>query len=110
MVGFAMQPAVPFDPFSREYLADPYAVWARARVASPVFYSDVLDYWVVTRYDDLRTVFGDPATFSARNAQEPLIPLCDEARQLLIDGNVTIKPLLTNNDPPDHQRVRRFMG
>lgn len=108
--GRVVLPTSVFDPFSADYLADPFSVWSEARTSNPVFYSEVLDYWVVTRYDDLRTVFGDPATFSARNAQEPLIPLCDEARQLLIDGNVTIKPLLTNNDPPDHQRVRRFMG
>ncbi|MGH1491352.1 MAG: cytochrome P450 [Acidimicrobiales bacterium] len=99
-----------FDPFGERYLADPYAVFARAREEAPVFYAENLDYWVVSRYDDVRYVMSDTTAFSARIAQEPLVPLCDEAKQIFIDEGVNIKPLLSNNDPPDHQRVRRFMG
>jgi len=46
-----------FDPFHDPYLADPYPFFAKARAAAPVFYSPDLDYWVVTRYHDIRQVF-----------------------------------------------------
>ena len=42
-----------FDPFVDPYLADPYPFWLRARRSEPVFYSPELDYWVVTRYEDI---------------------------------------------------------
>ena len=45
-----------FDPFHDPYLADPYPFFAEARAASPVFYSPDLDYWVVTRYHDIRQI------------------------------------------------------
>jgi cytochrome P450 len=44
-----------FDPFHDPYLADPYPFFAEARAATPVFYSSDLDYWVVTRYHDIRS-------------------------------------------------------
>jgi hypothetical protein len=46
-----------FGPFQDPYLADPYPFFAEARAATPDFYSPDLDYWVVTRYDDIRHFF-----------------------------------------------------
>jgi cytochrome P450 len=43
-----------FDPFSAEYLADPYPTLRELREMTPVFYSRALDHWVVTRYPDVR--------------------------------------------------------
>jgi cytochrome P450 len=56
-----------FDPFHDPYLADPYPFFAEARAATPVFYSPDLDYWVVTRYHDIRQIFQTPKLFSAAN-------------------------------------------
>jgi cytochrome P450 len=49
-----------FDPFRDPYLADPYPFFARARAATPVFYSPDLGYWVVTRYHDIRHISKTP--------------------------------------------------
>ena len=68
-----------FNPFVDPYLADPYPFWLTARRTEPVFYSPELDYWVVTRYDDIKAIFADPETFSAGNAQNPITPLAPEA-------------------------------
>lgn len=54
-----------FNPFVDPYLAEPNAFWLRARQAEPVFHSPELDYWVVTRYEDIKGIFADPKTFSA---------------------------------------------
>jgi len=50
-------------------VADPYSVYAQLRAREPV---KQLDLWmgpgyIVTRYDDVRTVCTDPATFSSRS-------------------------------------------
>ena len=42
-----------FNPSVDPSLAEPYAFWPRARDEEPVFYSPALDYWVVTRYEDV---------------------------------------------------------
>ena len=61
-----------FVPFRDPYLADPYPFFAQARAATPVFYSPDLDYWVVTRYHDIRHIFQTPKLFSAANTLAPL--------------------------------------
>jgi cytochrome P450 len=97
-----------FDPFHDPYLADPYPFFAQARAAAPVFYSPELDYWVVTRYQDIRYIFQTPKVFSAVNALEPLQPICPTARRLLAECGFRPIPTLTNIDPPAHSRVRRL--
>ncbi|HXW27838.1 MAG TPA: cytochrome P450 [Xanthobacteraceae bacterium] len=97
-----------FDPFSADYLADPYPMLADARDAAPVFYSADLDHWVVTRYADVRHVLRTTAEFSAINALEPLTKLCPRAAAILKDGGYAATPALTNLDPPGHARQRRL--
>jgi len=97
-----------FDPFHDPYLADPYPFFAEAQTATPVFYSPLLDYWVVTRYHDIRQVFQTPQLFSAVNALAPIQPICPAAEQILTQGGFRPVQTLTNNDPPAHTRVRRL--
>ncbi len=65
------------DPLSQQFLADPYPQLARQREAGPVVYSEDLDMWIVTRWDDVDTVFRNHDFFSAEIAQAPPLPLCD---------------------------------
>jgi cytochrome P450 len=97
-----------FDPFHDPYLADPYPFFVEARAATPVFYSPDLDYWVVTRYHDIRPIFQTPKLFSAANTLAPLQPICPAAGHLLAEGGFRPVPTLTDNDPPGHTRVRRL--
>ena len=97
-----------FNPFADPYLAEPYSFWMRAREEEPVFYSPELDYWVVTRYGDIKAIFADPATFSASIAQTPVKPLAPEVLRLLQGGGFRAKPTMSNADPPAHTRVRKF--
>jgi cytochrome P450 len=106
--GEAQNLAGRFDPFRDPYLADPYPFFAEARAAAPVFYSPDLDYWVVTRYHDIRRIFQTPREFSAANTLEPLQPICPAAAHVLAEGGFRPVPTLTDSDPPGHSRVRRL--
>ena len=97
-----------FDPFHDPYLADPYPFFPEARAATPVFYSPDLEYWVVTRYHEMRQIFQTPQVFSAANTLAPLQPICPAAGHLLAEGGFRPGRLLTDNDPPGHTRVRRL--
>ena len=46
-----------FDPFSPAYQADPYSVLGALSRDTPVFYAPRLDYYAVTRYDDVEAIF-----------------------------------------------------
>ena len=69
-----------FDPFRDPYLADPYEFFAQARAATAAFFSPRINYWVVTRYKDIRQIFDSPKLFSAANALSPIQPPCADAR------------------------------
>ena len=98
------------DPFGPAYLADPYAVFARARGEGRVFYSEELGQWLVTRYDDIRAVLRDTRHYSADNATKPLQPLPPEALAALARADFRPRRVLVDNDPPDHVRIRRHVN
>ena len=100
-------PVHAFDPFSAEFLADPYPTLNAMREEGPVYYSPVLDMWVVTRYADIEAIFRDPDTFSAAIAQDPIYPLAVQTRAVLAQG-FRASATMSNCDPPKHTRIRRF--
>jgi cytochrome P450 len=97
-----------FDPFTGSFLEDPYPHFARFVESQPVFWSDELGYWVVSRYEDARRVLRDHEVFSAANALAPVTPPCPHAGQALVEGGFRSIPTLTNVDPPAHTRTRRI--
>ena len=96
-----------FDPLSPEFLADPFAVLATIdRDEAPVFYAPSLDYYVVTRLADIEEVFRDNVTFSAANAQLPLVDVVPEAQEILRTGGHKPQPSMVSLDEPAHARLR----
>lgn len=91
-----------FGPFSQSYLADPYPFFAEARTASPVFYKPDLDYWVATRYHDIRHIFQTPSSevfdIHRPNAKDHLSfghgpPLCLGAPLSRLEARVVLEEL-----------------
>src|SRR5262245_18389077 len=58
-------------PLASPMLDDPRPFYARARREEPVFWSDSLGLWVVTRYDDVCAVAKDVVRFSSRDSITP---------------------------------------
>ena len=96
-----------FDPFAATFLADPYPFFAEYRAQTPVFYSPLLDYWVITRYAHVRAAFRDTTVYSAANALSPIQSRSPEAAAIMANGFGSV-PTLTNTDPPIHTRARRI--
>ena len=95
-----------FDPLSAEYLADPLAIFRSIPKSMPVFFAPTIDYYVVTRYADIETVFLDHDSYSAAPAQLPLAPLVPEAMRILLEGGHTPQPSMVSLDLPAHRRLR----
>jgi cytochrome P450 len=96
-----------FDPFSAEYLTDPYALYAQAHAEQRVFYSAALGYWVLTGYDDIKRVLRDAVTYASRNATDPFTPITAETAAVFRAGGYAMQRVLLNADAPVHPRVRR---
>ena len=75
-----------FRPYD---IADPFPFYARARAEAPVFFSDELGYWVVSRYDDIQAIFKDPATFSSENTQTPFKPRPPEVQAVFDEAGMS---------------------
>lgn len=101
--------AAAFDPFEPAYMQDPpdYVRWARAQ--EPVFWSPVLNYWVVTRYDEIKAIFRDHGRFSPANALERITPPSDEALKVLETYGYAMNRTMVNEDEPAHMARRRLL-
>jgi cytochrome P450 len=54
-----------FDPYSLEFLADPYPLYARLREEAPVFHHPQMKFWVLSRFDDVVAAHADAVTFTS---------------------------------------------
>ncbi len=77
-------------------LRDPYSIYARLRENHPVYWSDLLGSWVLTRYDDCVSVLRDPRS------------LASDWRRI---GEEVPEPMLSIQtlDPPAHTQIRHFL-
>ncbi len=94
-----------YNPFDPVHKRDPFPFYAQARRDTPVFFSPVLDMWVVTRHADILTVLKEPTIFSSLRTIEAPKPLPPEVVEILRRG-IPFVPALINNDPPSHTRIR----
>jgi cytochrome P450 len=98
-----------FKPFSPEQLADPYPLLARARAEQPVFYAPDFDIWVVTRYDDVNRIYGEPLLYSSASVLSPRMDKPDEIQREFGDRELALKHQLVMTDPPRHSRLKKLM-
>src|SRR6185312_11663666 len=75
-----------YEPFAQK---NPFPVYAALRAEEPVMYDERIGYWVITRYDDVKAVFDDWATFSSENAQAPVRERGAEAKRIMEEGGFT---------------------
>lgn len=92
-----------YQPFEQD---NPFPAYHALRAEEPVMYDERIDCWVVTRYEDVKAVFGDWETFSSENAQAPVRERGPQAKQIMADGGFTAYSGLSARVPPEHTRIR----
>lgn len=102
--------SVQFNPALPGVQADPYPFYKQLREEDPVHWSDALDAWVLTRYDDVVAVLRDQR-FSAertgarnRYAQEAMAAAEEHG------APVPRANTLLTSDPPEHTRMRLLIS
>lgn len=92
-----------YEPFQQE---NPFPAYANLRKEEPIMFDDRIGYWIVSRYDDIKEVFGDWETFSSENAQAPVRKRGPQATKIMEDGGFTAYSGLSARTPPEHTRIR----
>lgn len=59
--------AVAFNPYDYAFHEDPYPLYARLRDEAPIYRNDELDFWAISRYDDVVAAFRDTQRLSSAN-------------------------------------------
>ncbi len=92
-----------YQPFD---MHNPFPAYKELRQEEPVMFDERIGYWVVTKYDDIKTTFDDWETFSSENAQAPVRKRGPQATQIMTDGGFTAYSGLSARIPPEHTRIR----
>lgn len=89
-------------------VAQPRATYNRLRHETPIVWNDSLNGWVVTRYDDVRSVLRNPV-FSVEKL-EPFVAHMtgDKAAQIETLGRI-LSDWMVFKDPPRHTHLRRAL-
>ena len=98
-----------YQLFCQSRLADPYPFYHRLRTEDPVHFSDTLQTWVLTTYDDVAAATGD-ARLSSDRMQFYLNPIPAESRPKLTSLCEYMSRWMSMKDPPDHTRLRGLVN
>jgi cytochrome P450 len=97
-----------FDPLAPGYADSPYEQYERLRDDDPVHRSELLQGWVVTRFDDVGRLLRDPTASSDIHNATPTPLTALELAQLSEQPRAARTVVLM--DDPDHARVRALMA
>jgi cytochrome P450 len=91
-----------FSPYDYQLHADPYPLYARLRDEAPLYRNDELDFWALSRHEDVVAVFRDPAGFSSANG----VSIEPSAWGRHAHRTMSFLAL----DPPRHTRMRALVS
>jgi len=89
------------NPFSHEFHEDPYPLYRWLRDHAPIYRNEALDFWALSRFQDVRDASLDWSTYSSAEGTtlERIDPRLFEAR-----------PMMIFLDPPRHDRLRKLVS
>ncbi|MBC6458854.1 cytochrome P450 [Actinomadura sp. HBU206391] len=100
-----------YDPWSPDFVADPYPVYSALREEAPVFFHEPTRQWVISRYEDVSALLRSRSVgrsylhtasheeFGQLAEPEFLRPFWDLIRAGMLDV-----------EPPTHTRLRRLVA
>jgi len=90
-----------YDPYDVGITADPYPVYRRMREEAPLYYNEALDFYALSRWEDVERGLLDAATYISGKG----------GILELIRADIELPPgVFIFEDPPDHTIHRRLMS
>ncbi len=96
---------------TEEFVRDPYPILQLLQSEAPVYWSESIGGWIITRYEDILVTFRDVAHFSNEGRLGKAVDyLTPEQRANFgpFEHHYATKSLL-HSDPPEHTRLRSLM-
>ncbi len=92
---------VHYDPYDVDIDNDPYPTWRRLRDESPLYRNEALDFYALSRWDDVKPALLDWGTY--RSGRGTVLEI--------ISAGVAIPPgILLFEDPPIHDAHRALLA
>lgn len=93
------------------YFSNPFPLFAELRKTDPVFFSQTLGGWVVTRFQDVSDILHNHQDYSSKGRVLHLIKTLDPS----VQANLPILQMhfatgLTHSDAPEHKRLRGLLA
>jgi len=89
---------VELNPFDHSFQSNPYPTYQWLREEAPVYHNERLDFWALSRFDDVLAALHDTATYTSTKG----VALED-------DGQGLSKSMI-HMDPPDHTQLRKVIA
>ncbi|MBD2692113.1 cytochrome P450 [Anabaena catenula] len=100
---------MPYSFVSEEFLNNPYPTYAWLRENAPVYWSEELQAWVVSRYDDVTKALACHQIAADRITPRFLqLPKAEQKRYKTFAERMKMWMLLL--DKPEHSRLRRLVS
>ena len=91
-----------WDPYDYDLHRDPHPVWGTMMADAPLYRNEKLDFWAVTRFDDVLNGLVDWRTFSSAEGDQLEVirggPIPDAQNSIIF------------NDAPYHTSLRRLLS
>jgi hypothetical protein len=92
-------PALVYNPYAFSVHEDPYELYRRLRDEAPAYWNPDLEFWALSRFEDVQSGFKDFETYSSANG------IALEAR-----GRASEFPMMITLDPPEHTVMRKLVS
>ncbi|WP_167099553.1 cytochrome P450 [Mycobacterium sp. DL592] len=89
-----------FDPFSEEFFNNPFDLYRRMQDEAPVYYHPEMDFYALTRHEDVAEGLKDHETFSSARG-------CDLA---MVKAPEPPPKSIIFMDPPEHRHMRSLLN
>lgn len=98
-----------YDPTRPEVRRNPFPLYEQLQEHDPVHWSEPMESWIITRYDDVRRI-----ALSRDMSADSLTPFYEastyERRELVTELLRYLYLWLPFRDPPEHTRLRRLLN
>lgn len=93
------------------YFSNPFPLFSQLRMKAPVFYSQTLGGWIVTRYKDVSEILHNHENYSSKGRVLHLIDQLDsETNSQLTLLRMHFSTGLAHSDAPEHKRLRGLLA
>jgi cytochrome P450 len=89
------------NPFSWEFHEDPHPTYRWLRDHAPIYRNDAMDFWAISRFQDVMGAFLDWQTYSSVGGL--ILEKLDPA-------HLELTPMMIFMDPPRHDRLRKLVS